>query len=223
MAAQTTATVTVNGTNFDEPGLAVVFGSQTPTPTNVTPTSFQVEVGPQSAATAAVVVSIGNGQSDQASFLFRRRVTAFVTSTTYNGNLGGAAGADAKCQERATAAELPGTYAAWIAEFPDFSRVQDHWPAEALFELVTGVQFASSFSVLNTTGVHTPPLALDEFGSPVSGRAWTGIVEFCSSWASDSAGSVGRTGAVNLGGSGWQTGGGDQPCNTSQHLYCFEQ
>jgi hypothetical protein len=39
----------------------------------------------------------------------------FVTSTGYPGNLGGLAGADAKCQERATAAGLGGTFKAWLS------------------------------------------------------------------------------------------------------------
>ena len=55
-------TITINGTNFDEPGLAVSFGGQTPTPTNVTPTSFQVVVGPLAGGLAPVVpVVLGSG------------------------------------------------------------------------------------------------------------------------------------------------------------------
>lgn len=40
----------------------------------------------------------------------------FVTSTTYNGNLGGLAGADAKCQARASAANLGGIWKAWLSD-----------------------------------------------------------------------------------------------------------
>ena len=40
----------------------------------------------------------------------------FVTSTTYKGNLGGLAGADAKCQTRANAASLGGTWKAWLSD-----------------------------------------------------------------------------------------------------------
>jgi hypothetical protein len=42
-------------------------------------------------------------------------ILAFVTDETYTGNLGGQAGADTKCQNAASAAGLPGTYAAWLA------------------------------------------------------------------------------------------------------------
>jgi hypothetical protein len=224
MNEQTTGTVTVTGTNFDEPGLAVVFGTQTPTPSNVTATSFDVNVGPQSPSIASVVVSLGNAESAQTSYVFRRRVTAFVTSTTYDGNLGGGAGADAKCQARATAAGLAGSYSAWINEYPDVSRTQNHWPPEAVFELVSGAQFASSFSNLVGSAVHTPRLAVDEFGNAVSGRAWAAHAAFdCNLWASGSAATTGPTGAVDLGSANWQTGGGNQNCDTQQHLYCFEQ
>jgi cysteine-rich repeat protein len=39
----------------------------------------------------------------------------FVSSQMYDGNLGGLAGADAKCQALADAANLTGTYMAWIS------------------------------------------------------------------------------------------------------------
>jgi hypothetical protein len=41
---------------------------------------------------------------------------AFVTSTLYTGNLGGVAGADQKCNDRAKAGSQPGTYKAWISD-----------------------------------------------------------------------------------------------------------
>ena len=40
----------------------------------------------------------------------------FVSSQKFNGNLGGIAGADQKCQDLADAAGLPGTYFAWLAD-----------------------------------------------------------------------------------------------------------
>ncbi|MDJ0864657.1 MAG: IPT/TIG domain-containing protein [Myxococcota bacterium] len=61
--------VTVNGQNF-VPGLSVVFGSQTPTPTNVTNTSFDVTVGPQPAGLVDVQVTLPNGNSVTAPGLF---------------------------------------------------------------------------------------------------------------------------------------------------------
>lgn len=41
--------------------------------------------------------------------------TVFVTSGTYTGNLGGLTGADQECNTLAAAANLPGTYKAWLS------------------------------------------------------------------------------------------------------------
>lgn len=60
--------VTVTGTNF-QPDMSVVFGSETPTPMNVTPTSFEVTVGPQSGI-VPVTITLVNGNSGQSSYLF---------------------------------------------------------------------------------------------------------------------------------------------------------
>ncbi len=63
-------TVTVSGTNF-EPGMSVAFGTQNPTPTNVSGTSFDVTVGPQAQGFFPdVTVTRTNGESDTASGLF---------------------------------------------------------------------------------------------------------------------------------------------------------
>ena len=58
----TASTVTVEGANF-EAGLSVVFGSQTPSPQNLTPTSFQVVVGPAPAGAVDVQVTRLNGET----------------------------------------------------------------------------------------------------------------------------------------------------------------
>ena len=56
-----TLNVTVQGSGF-LPGLTVQFGSQTPTATNVTTNSFQVQVGPQSSGAVNVAVANSNGE-----------------------------------------------------------------------------------------------------------------------------------------------------------------
>jgi hypothetical protein len=61
-------TVHVSGTFF-EPGITVVFGTQTPTPTNVTATGFEVLVGPQVGQVTVTVTRL-NGESASALFDF---------------------------------------------------------------------------------------------------------------------------------------------------------
>src|SRR5207248_10614341 len=55
----------------------------------------------------------GAGAANVCGALASKRV--FVTSATYNRNLGVLAGADAKCQALASAAALTGTYKAWLS------------------------------------------------------------------------------------------------------------
>lgn len=57
-------TVSVEGSSF-EPGITVGFGTQTPTPTNVTASSFDVDVGPAVIGTVSPVVTRLNGETDQ--------------------------------------------------------------------------------------------------------------------------------------------------------------
>src|SRR5690606_24810944 len=57
-------------------------------------------------------VTAGDGCSDVCAIDSKY---VFVSSQMYDGNLGGLAGADAKCQALADAANLPGTYMAWVS------------------------------------------------------------------------------------------------------------
>ncbi len=82
--ANLTHAVTVQGSNF-EPGLTVVFGSETPTPSNVTSTSFDVSVGPQAAGPADIQVTIPNGQSGTLTNAFNFLVNLFHGIQRLNG------------------------------------------------------------------------------------------------------------------------------------------
>jgi hypothetical protein len=86
--------VTVQGAGF-EPGLSVVIGSQTPAPSSITATSFNVTVGPQSPGAVDVTVTNPNGQSSVASALFQ-----FTSSLAHAVPLG---------SYQTTLAALPGT------------------------------------------------------------------------------------------------------------------
>lgn len=66
----TTTNVTVQG-KFFEPGMSVAFGTQTPTPANLTGTSFDVTVGPQLTGPVNVSVTLPNGQSRSLTNAFR--------------------------------------------------------------------------------------------------------------------------------------------------------
>lgn len=73
---------------------------------------------------------------------------AFVTSTLYTGNLGGVSGADAKCQERAKAANLSGTFKAWISDNASNTPNSRFTFAGGPIKLVTGTVIAKTWAAL---------------------------------------------------------------------------
>ena len=158
-----------------------------------------------------------------------RRV--FVTSDTYTGQLGGIAGADAKCQASADAAMLAGEFRAWIStdtSSPQANFLQSAGP----YVRIDGIQVANSWISLTSGGLDAP-LELDEWGQVVPngdcGNVWTKtrrdgtpFVEYsdCSDFTNTEGSTlVGRTDAIN---STW-TESCPRNCNELLHLYCVEQ
>jgi hypothetical protein len=157
-----------------------------------------------------------------------RRV--FVSSSTYTGNLGGHAGADATCQQLASAAGLGGTWMAWIsdsASWPSARFNQASYP----YRLLDGTVFAASWSAL-VGGSLQHGIALDESSHPPTGttETWTATntdgtlnADGCSSFTSGSH--TASTPAVGVAGNTdvtW-TDVYLQFCDRSDHIYCFEQ
>jgi hypothetical protein len=88
----------------------------------------------------------------------------FVTSTTYKaGDLGGLAGADAKCQARAMAAGLTGTFRAWLSDSDDQPAtrfIKENGP----YLLVTGNVVANNFTQV-TSGTLRHAINVTELGT----------------------------------------------------------
>lgn len=153
----------------------------------------------------------------------------FVTRTTYKGNLGGRAGADALCQNAASAAALTGTWQAWLSDF-----------AEPAVDQITGtgpwydLQGARVFA--NHAALTTAPsvsIEVQEDGQRlvIGERVWTGAgaggtaagaggSSYCYGWTSTGAGTaiVGNTGATT----GDWTEAETLTCSAQARLYCFE-
>lgn len=91
-----------------------------------------------------------------------RRV--FVTSTLYNGNLGGLDGADAKCQARADAAGLTGTFRAWLSDSTGSPSTRFEKSLVA-YALVDNTKIANDWEDL-VDGTILHKIHLDEFGQP---------------------------------------------------------
>jgi len=179
----------------------------------------------------------------------RRRTpfnTVFVTSETYNGNLGGVAGADAKCQTLANNAKLPGTYYAWISSDDSNSSPSKRFKRSPYldslsYRLVDGREIANNWADL-TNGSLQRPINMDEKGSKsVTAFVWTGIFFYgdvffssfnCNQWTmgghsntpSAWSGVIGTSGKAN---NEWSANtlanGGSATCNLSNRLYCFQQ
>jgi len=225
--------VTVNGQDF-LPGLTVVFLSHNPTPTNVTSTSFDAQVGPEPSGGAdplvvPVVVTNPNGKvSSPSSFVFTSfsgEPRVFLTSTRYTGDMGGIAGADAACMARAAAGSLGGQFRAWISDgVTDPASVFD--TRLGPYSVVGGSDIALTWSDL-TDGTLAQPIERTEFGALSGGEAWTGVAPDgtagggnCSGWTSTSG--TGRVGGATETGSGWTDRPPEESCTLQKHLYCFE-
>ena len=169
---------------------------------------------------------------------FRR---AFVSSMLYTGALGGIVGADAKCQARAQAAGLPGTFLAWISD--DVNTPQTRFTkGVAGYRLVNNTVIATSFADL-TDGTLLAPINVNEMGGgpPVGNTScagggfptvWTGTLATgniwvnnqCNQWTSINGTSAtwGRATDTNTSWSSWCSGGG-AVCVWTSALYCFQQ
>jgi hypothetical protein len=169
--------------------------------------------------------------------------TIFISSALYDGNLGGLAGADQKCQSLATAARLPGTYRAWLSSSTTSAASRlNH--SKVPYVLVDGTRVADNWTDL-TDNVLQHAITLTEKGTPPhSGTAATGCGATGSPLAYTFTDGVGNTATGLLGcddwtattnpaGSCWgdatQTGsswshwcvGGK--CSWTAALYCLEQ
>ncbi len=211
-------------------------------PTGIAAGNFlQIRIGAHTsirAADAKITVMVG-GMTDEAPItptFSGTAFAAFVTSQTWNGNLGGIAGADAKCQAAATGAGAGGTFRAWVAT--------DNTDRPAVRFENAGT--TSSFYMFNSSGAEIKlvdnwgdltdgnidaAFSKDETGGNASGQAWTnlnangtyygGNAYSCSSWGS-TASSNGHYGSIGPTNANWSSSSGGSSCASLLRLYCFQ-
>ena len=161
---------------------------------------------------------------------------AFVTSTTYTGDLGGLAGADQKCTYAANAAGLPGTYTAWLSSSVENAKDRI---TDVAYSRMDGAPIASSLADL-IDGPLDNAIEIDEYGNIKTDRVWTATSSSgqyyslsCEDWTNgffidtvdptvvDVYGAHGYPSNVVL----W-TKAGTSPtvtaCNIQLPLYCFQ-
>lgn len=162
----------------------------------------------------------------------------FLTSTQVTGNLGGLAGADSICQQKANAANLGGSWKAWLSSGTvSASSRLIHFTGP--YTRVDGSLIANNWTDL-TDGVIQGTINIDEFGTPYNASLFFANVRTntntdgsitstnpalnCQNWTSNSLNYDGYGGYFVRDNFNW-TSGGSERCsvtNTSR-LYCVEQ
>jgi hypothetical protein len=154
----------------------------------------------------------------------------FVTSATYNGKLGGLAGADAICNALAKDAGLGAGFVAWLSTAS--VNASSRLGAARGWVRTDGKPFADTVADL-TAGKTLYPLTRDELGAETpNAMVWTGTggngtatTDRCSDWTDDGsavgATQLGRYGTTRGGKSVW-TNDSTARCDTELPLYCFQ-
>lgn len=166
---------------------------------------------------------------------------AFLSSLKFDGNLGGLAGADEKCQQLAATfdPELAHTYVAWLsdANSPAISRLT---PANLPIVLRTGLQVAASLNELVTTGPFPGIYLTDDDQTLTDKEVWTDTMfngqtfesSHCEGWGSNDGLLNARFGYNWLPVNSpvlptwtkdhWWTSNDNGTCAALRRLYCFE-
>jgi hypothetical protein len=160
-------------------------------------------------------------------------VQVFVTSSQFNGDLGGLDGADAKCQSAAEAAELPGTWVAWLSDGGDTNAIERI--PDGQYRLLDETVIAEDKGDL-IDGDLESPINRNEFGEEQGEAVWTGTSasgvgssgDPCSNWTSqtgiaecsDDPSECAMLGNSNSSDFTW-TQGPHESCSELASLYCF--
>jgi hypothetical protein len=162
-----------------------------------------------------------------------RRV--FVSSKTYDGKLGGHTGADGTCQALATAANLGGTWMAWISDSSS-SPNRRFSKATVAYRLLDGRLVAASWTALASGNSLGSAIDLDETGASLAGssgdssKTWTATATDgttdtanCNDFAANASSASGEVGDCTSVTNSWTVAIPAEGCSATHHLYCFEQ
>ena len=155
----------------------------------------------------------------------------FVTSTTFTGDLGGLASADASCNERASAARLTGEYVAFLSDSE--RSANDRMSKQGQFLTTTGMPIANNYEDL-TDNALAIAINNDEMGTfvEVDTCVWTGSAANgeigagepnCNNWMSSAQANEGLAGSSETPDFGWAIGCFRISCAGPARLYCVEQ
>jgi cysteine-rich repeat protein len=161
----------------------------------------------------------------------------FVSSALYDGNLGGLVGADEKCQALADAANLAGTWMAWIST-NEGSPSTRFTQSNTAYTLVDGTQVAANWaSLIDGTLDHAidmtetggmPPIGNTSCAGGGFATVWSatninGTLSgaSCNNFTSTQGGGLwGQATVTNSSWTSWCSGG---ICTWNSPIYCFQQ
>jgi hypothetical protein len=153
-------------------------------------------------------------------------VQVFVTSDTFNGNLGGLDGADTKCTAAATAAGLGGNWTAWLSD--NATNARDRIP-DGEYRLLNETVVANNLDDLTDATVDAA-INLDEEQSTVTTNTdvWIATAtdgtnqgfSSCLNWSTPDSAERGRIGRSTSDDAFWTDVGGGNTCDATRRLYC---
>jgi hypothetical protein len=159
----------------------------------------------------------------------------FISSVGSTGSLGGLTGADAFCQSRATAADLPGAYMAWLSDTTGSPSTR-FTKATVPYVLVNGTTVAANWTAL-TSGTLAHAIDLSETGGPPGHtQVWSHTLldgtaggfqpeGHCENWTSSSPAPTpgGNTGLSTATTDSWTRFSNHTCSDDFRRLYCFQQ
>ena len=153
----------------------------------------------------------------------------FISTASFNGNLGGLTGADQKCQTAADARGFGGLWRAYLSTTTTHAR--DRIPSNGRFVRVSGTVIANDRDDL-LDGTLVAPILHDETGTELTpNRAWTGSSSNgtlrsganCNDWTLGTTTTVpGLIGDASVANAQW-TDLQNSGCGGTQRLFCCEQ
>jgi hypothetical protein len=159
------------------------------------------------------------------------RKYAFVTGRTFQGDLMGAGGASAHCNDVAKSAGLPGTYTAWISDTGSFASntfmqgIPLYLPTSACTKAIDDVSKLTDSQLLHAIDTNELGKLVTDQPCPV----WTGtngmggptVGSLCIDWSSTSAKVFGQVGDCHAVNQQWSSAQG-YTCDQRARLYCFQ-
>lgn len=156
----------------------------------------------------------------------------FVTHQTYQGNMGGFAGADSHCTDEANALNLGGTWKAILSG--DVVNAYDRIVVAGSTYNMRPLGLGGPQKLVDVTDsfwgtLRTLPVGYEADGTPTTQTVWTGtgtsgqqVFSSCFTWTSLNAGHFAKYGDPSLAGPSWIYTGPDGTCNQQRALYCLD-